>query len=234
MKVLENKPLLLGVVKNPHGTFVAQACIPHFTTSTINFVVNCLLGHIVGLCQNKQGAFFIEKFIASWGHLPSLNLFVEDILNHLRGVAHFASGWNVIKTLLKIRDSHKTLSKVVDWVLSQIEAVYKDKIAIRVAVLAISKLVEKLNKTKELQWTELLDKIVFKLLIGQNSEGRAHLLTASCHPTGHVMVLALIKNSRSLSSSLRTNLMTTISSYRTVLSADSTGCQVFRAARDLK
>ena len=234
VKVLENKPLLLGLVKNPHGTFVAQACIPHFTTCTINFVVNCLLGHIVGLCQNKQGAFFIEKFLASWGHLPSLNLFVEDILNHLRGVAHFASGWNVIKTLLKIRDSHKTLSKVVDWVLSQIEAVYKDKIAIRVAVLSISKLVEKLNKTKELQWTELLDKIVFKLLIGQNSEGRAHLLTASCHPTGHTMVLALIKNSRSLSSSVRTNLMTTISSYRTVLSADSTGCQVFRAARDLK
>ena len=231
--VLENKPLLLGVVKNPHGTFVAQACIPHFTTSTINFVVNCLLGHTVGLCQNKQGAFFIEKFISSWGHLPALNLFAEDIINHLRGVVHCASGWNVIKSLLKIRDSHKTLSKVVDWVLSQFEAVYKDKIAVRVADFTIAKLVEKVKKTKDLQWTELLDKIVFKLLIGQNSEGRANIVTASCHPTGHVMVLTLVRNSKSLSTSVRSNLMTTISSYRTVLSADNTGCQVFRAARDL-
>ena len=234
VSVLENKPMLLGVVKNPHGTFVAQACIPHFTTSSINFVVNCLLGHIVSLCQNKQGAFFIEKFISSWGHLPALNLFVEDIINHLRGVAHYSSGWNVLKTLLKVRDSHKTFSKVVDWVLSQIEAVYKDKIAVRVAEFTISKLVEKFKKTKEVKWTELLDKIVFKLLIGHNSEGRAHILTASCHPTGHVMVLALIRNSRGLSSSVRANLMATITSYRTVLSSDSTGCQVFRAARDLK
>mgnify|MGYP001402736292 CR=1 FL=1 len=233
LNVLENKPFLLGVIKNPHGTFVAQACIPHFTTSTINFVVNCLLGHSVGLCQNKQGAFFIEKFLSSWGHLTALNLFVEDIINHLRGLAHCVSGWNVIKTLLKIRDSYTTLSKVVDWVLLQIEAVYKDNIAIRVADLAISKLNEKVKKTKELQWTELLDKIVFKLLIGQNSEGRAHIVTASCHPTGNVMVMTLIKNSRNLSSSVRTNLMTTISSYRTVLSADHTGCQVVRAARDL-
>ena len=165
--------------------------------------------------------------------MTALNLFVEDIINHLRGVAHCASGWNVIKTLLKIRDSYTTLSKVVDWVLLQIEAVYKDNIAIRVADLAISKLNEKVKKTKELQWTELLDKIVFKLLIGQNSEGRAHIVTASCHPTGNVMVMTLIKNSRNLSSSVRTNLMTTISSYRTVLSADHTGCQVVRAARDL-
>ena len=110
---------------------------------------------------------------------------------------------------------------------------YKDNIAVRVVNFTISKLGEKVKKTKELQWTELLDKIVFKLLIGQNSEGRANIVTASCHPTGHVMVLTLVRNSRSLSSSVRSNLMTTISSYRTVLSADNTGCQVFRAARDL-
>ena len=223
--------MLLGVVKNPHGTFVAQACVPHLSISTINFVVNSLLGHIVSLCQNKQGAFFIEKFLASWGHLSTLNLFVEDIINHLRGVAHFSSGWNVIKTLLKVRDSYNTLFKVVDWLLNQIEAVYKDEIAVRVAEFTITKLVDKVKQTKEEKWTELLDKMVYKLLIEQNSEGRTHIVTASCHVTGHVMVLGLIKHARSLSSSVRTNLLDTISSYRTVLSADSTGCKVFRAAR---
>ena len=32
----------------------------------------------------SDNELFIEKFLASWGHSPSLNLFVEDILNHLR------------------------------------------------------------------------------------------------------------------------------------------------------
>ena len=39
-------------------------------------------------------------------------------------------------------------------------------------------------------------------------------MTASCHPTGHVMVLALVRNPESLSSTVRTELMTTISSNR--------------------
>ena len=157
---------------------------------------------------------------------------IADLQKQLDGLK---KEFNLLSTSNKnLKDECRNIDRVIVTVQTR-----KDKLTSVIQELKLENEMargdlEKVKKTKELQWTELLDKIAFKLLIGQNSEGRAHILTASCHPTGHVMVMSLIKNSRSLSSSVRTNLMTTISSYRTVLSADNTGCQVFRAAKDLK
>ena len=77
---MENKTLLLGLIKSKFGTFVAQSCVPLFETTTINFVVNSLLGHMVTLSSNKSGSFFIQSFLAHWAHHPSLDLLVELLL----------------------------------------------------------------------------------------------------------------------------------------------------------
>ena len=85
--MLENKSLLLGMIKSPYGTFVSQACVPLFESTTISFVVNSLLGHTVCLSQNATASYFIQTFLKHWGNLELVNLFIDDILRHLREIA---------------------------------------------------------------------------------------------------------------------------------------------------
>ena len=225
---LENKAAVLAMIRSPHGTFVAQASVPFLPASTVTFVVNSVLGHTASLCQDKHGGFFMQTFLAHWGHLPALNLLVEDITTHLRGIIHHTTGVKTVQTLARVRGDHLTISRIVDWITGQIEAVYRDHVAIRAVGTIVKEIVGKIRESREVRWAELLDKLVFKLLIGRNSEGRCHAVAAACHEAGHLLVAALVKNSAWLSSEVRRNLRDTINSYRTVLSADKVGCAVLK------
>jgi len=229
---MENKTLLLGLIKSKFGTFVAQSCVPLLETTTINFVVNSLLGHMVGLSSNQSGSFFIQSFLAHWAQHPSLDLLVEDITKHLRCIVHHNFGVHTVETLVKSRNDFSTLSKIVDWFVINIEPVYKDANgnSSRALITTIKKIKSLFIETGDSKWRELLDKLVFKLLVGSNSEGRSHLVAASCHVSGHKIVATLVATSGSgcLSDSVRANLVQTILSYRTVLNADNIGCQILK------
>ena len=225
---LENKAAVLAMIRSPHGTFVAQASVPFLPASTVTFVVNSVLGHTASLCQDKHGGFFMQTFLAHWGHLPALNLLVEDITTHLRGIIHHTTGVKTVQTLARVRGDHLTMARIVDWITGQIEAVYRDHVAIRAVGTIVKEIVGKIRESREVRWAELLDKLVFKLLIGRNSEGRCHAVAAACHEAGHLLVAALVKNSAWLSTEVRRNLRDTINSYRTVLSADKVGCAVLK------
>ena len=228
---MESKPALHCMIKNPSGTFVAQACLPLFKTRTITFIVNSLLGHVVDLSKDKHGAFFIQKFLEHHGHLPQMNLFIEDIIRHLRSVVHHPIGCFVIKKILEVRRDLATYTKILDWVLINIESVYKHETSVKAATLMIDQVKVSLEKTGSPAWKELLDKLVFKLLIGVNSEGRSHVVSASSHPRGHKLMISLLKCSQCISANVRKNLVDTINSYRTSLSSNQNGCKILSLAK---
>lgn len=230
---MENKTLLLGLTKSQYGTFVAQSCVPLFETTTINFVVNSLLGHMVGLSNNKSGSYFIQSFLTHWAHHPSLDLLVEDITKHLRCIVHHNFGVHTVQTLVKARSNdYATIMKIVDWFVLNIEPVYKDPsdISSRALITTIKTIKERFLETGNSKWKELVDKLLFKILVGSNSDGRSHLVAASCHRSGHKIVASLAAASKAgcVSDSVRTNLVQTLLSYRTVLNADSIGCQILK------
>jgi len=226
--MLENKSLLLGMIKSPYGTFVSQACVPLFESTTISFVVNSLLGHIVCLSQNATASYFIQTFLKHWGNLELVNLFIDDILRHLREIAGHQTGIHTFETLVKVRNDYPTLSRIVDWIALNLEAVYKHKTEVKAAQLTISKLVELAKDACSSKWSELLDKIVFKFLVGVNSRGRSHIVAAACHEHGCGMLKCILVNCHWISDSVKASLLKGILSYRTVLSADSRGCDILR------
>ena len=91
------------------------------------------------------------------------------------------TGIHTFETLVKVRNDYPTLSRIVDWIALNLEAVYKHKTEVKAAQLTISKLVELAKDACSSKWSELLDKIVFKFLVGVNSRGRSHIVAAACH-----------------------------------------------------
>ena len=158
---------------------------------------------------------------------------IEDITKHLRCIVHHNFGVHTVQTLVKARSNdYATIMKIVDWFVLNIEPVYKDPSdnSSRALITTIKTIKERFLETGNSKWKELVDKLLFKLLVGSNSDGRSHLVAASCHRSGHKIVASLAAASKAgcVSDSVRTNLVQTLLSYRTVLNADSIGCQILK------
>merc|ERR1711942_85631 len=80
---------LLTLVTDRHGTYVAQACLPHITPSptTLLAMVNALLGNTVMLGKHQCGTFFLQRLVGILcTHYPgsaTTCLLQEDILANI-------------------------------------------------------------------------------------------------------------------------------------------------------
>ena len=114
------------------------------------------------------------------------------------------------------------------------EAVYNDNTAVFAAKQLISTISAKLgSRHSESCWRLLMDKLVYSLMVGTNSRGRIHLISASCSAPGNRLVMKLLKVCHHLNPSVKSKLHELITSYRTSLAADNIGCSVLRAAKHL-
>merc|ERR1719186_1980958 len=179
---LENKVTLLSLLKNKYGTFVAQACVPHLLPRTVTALVNSLLGHVVELGCNYFATFFIQQFLAKWGQSTTLNLLAEDILCHLRPMVHHPHGTRVVQALVKCRTDYQHLAMVTQWLVTHMQAVYKDKPAVHTLRCVMHLVSENTLENKESQWSKLLDQLVEKL-IATVQQSRPLLIQAA-GPTG--------------------------------------------------
>ena len=236
-KILENKSLLFRLVKDPKGTFVAQACVEQpLAASTLTFLVNSLVGHLVELANHRHASFFLQTFIKHWAQSALVDFMVEDVLRHLREIIHHPRGVHTVQSLLQARPDYLTANTVADWVIRNLEAVYNDTTAVFAAKQLISTISAKLGRSEYSEdccWRLLLDKLVYSLMVGTNSRGRNHFISASCTAPGNRLVMKLLKVCRNLAPSVRNKLYELITSYRTILAADNIGCSLLRTAKDL-
>ena len=234
-RILENKSLLFRLLKDPKGTFVAQALVEQpLAGSTVTFLVNSLLGHLVELSNHRDASFFIQTFIKHWAQSASVDFMVEDILRHIRAIIHHPQGVRTIQSLLQARPDYQTVNAVADWVVKNMEAVYNDNTAVFAAKQLISTISANLGRSKYSDnccWRLLLDRLVYSLMVGTNSRGRNHFISASCTAPGNRLVMKLLKVCQHLNTSVKNKLYELITSHRTILAADNIGCSVLKAAK---
>eukprot|EP00092_Neocalanus_flemingeri_P041732 GFUD01045453.1.p1 GENE.GFUD01045453.1~~GFUD01045453.1.p1 ORF type:complete len:1159 (+),score=333.30 GFUD01045453.1:24-3479(+) len=231
---LENYVTLLSLLKSKFGTFVAQACVPHLPPRTVTALVNSLLGHVVELACLPQGSFFLQQFVSQWGHSSTLDFLAEDILRHLRPLVHHSSGTYVVQALVKSRTDYHHLALVTQWMVNNMEAVYKDKPAVHAIRCVIYLLAEKIKEDVEsqCQWSKLLDQIVVKMTVSVQ-QSRPLIIHAACHPEGHLLVRDLTKLEKKMGRDVRKRMVEMMMTYRTVLVADMYGCIVLRDLQGL-
>jgi len=224
---LENKTMLLSLLKNKYGTFVAQACVPYLQARTVTYLVNNLLGHVVELSCHPSATFFIQQFLSQWGQSSILDMIEEDILRHMRDLIHHPQGAYVVQALLKVRGDYTHLALVSQWVVSNMQAMYRNKPAVQVVRFVLYLLAEKTVKKKENQWSKLLGNIVEKML-ESDDHGRPHLIQAASHSEGCMLVMGMTKVVMRLDMVVGRRLSNMLGTYRTVLMANTHGCHVLK------
>ena len=87
--LLCNTKTILALASDRHGTYVAQACLPHLTPNptALLSLVNSLLGYTAMLGQHQCGTFFLQRLVGVLStHYPGSGaacLLQEDILASL-------------------------------------------------------------------------------------------------------------------------------------------------------
>jgi len=225
---LENKTMLLSLLKSKYGTFIAQACIPYFQSRTVTFLVNSLVGHVVELSCHPSATYFIQQLLTQWGQSSLMDMLDDDILRHIRDLVHHPQGAYVVQALLRVRGDYAHLALLTEWIVSNIQAVYKDKTAIQVVRCVVYLLSDKTAGKRNGHGSKLLNTIIERMLQSDEQQNRPHLIQAACHREGCVLVTGLIKVVMRLDMAVWRRMQAMISSYRAALMADTNGCFVLK------
>jgi hypothetical protein len=63
---LENPWVLDTLVRDKHGTFTAQACVPHLQLSGVEVEARHLAGKVLDLGRDGLASHFLQAFIGRW------------------------------------------------------------------------------------------------------------------------------------------------------------------------
>lgn len=189
---LENSVLLFSLIKSKYGSFVAQALLSHLKPRTIISLNNSLLGHSVHLGCHPSATYFVQRFLAKWGHDSNVDFLVEHILRHIRPLVHNEHGTFVVQALLTCRPDFHHIGLLIKWMISNIEAVYKDKPAVQALKCAVNLIKLKAIKEQTSKWINLLSVLTNKLM-GTVVRGKPILILAACDEVGHHLLIALLK-----------------------------------------
>ena len=88
----------------------------------------------------------------------------DDILRHILDLVHHTQGTYVVQALLKVRGDYTHLTMLTEWIVSNTQAVYKDKSAIQVVRGVVYLLSDKTAGKRIAQGNKLLNTIIERML----------------------------------------------------------------------
>eukprot|EP00092_Neocalanus_flemingeri_P041290 GFUD01044962.1.p1 GENE.GFUD01044962.1~~GFUD01044962.1.p1 ORF type:complete len:886 (+),score=254.50 GFUD01044962.1:3-2660(+) len=231
--LLCNAKTLLVLAADRHGTYVAQACLPHLTPSPTSLLalVNCLLGYTATLGQHQFGTFFLQRLVGVLStHYPGSGaacLLQEDILSSLPQLVTTEAGSRLVQAMLKDTQPN-TLVRVAKWIEENKQGVIVTKPAMFVGVSVFEQIIQRLGE--EGSWTSLLDRLVRAFLDqDKNSSNRQSLLiSAAVHPVGHVLAREVVSVVNHLEESTKNAVMRVLASEVDQLCVNKFGAIVLK------
>eukprot|EP00092_Neocalanus_flemingeri_P018265 GFUD01019766.1.p1 GENE.GFUD01019766.1~~GFUD01019766.1.p1 ORF type:complete len:775 (+),score=242.89 GFUD01019766.1:32-2326(+) len=195
--LLCNAKTLLVLAADRHGTYVAQACLPHLTPSPTSLLalVNCLLGYTATLGQHQFGTFFLQRLVGVLStHYPGSGaacLLQEDILSSLPQLVTTEAGSRLVQAMMKDTQPN-TLVRVAKWIEENKQGVIVTKPAMFVGLSVFGEIIKRLGE--EASWTSLLDRLVRAFLDDDknSSTKQSLLISAALHPVGHLLAREVV------------------------------------------
>merc|ERR1719369_1414649 len=224
---------LLTLVTDRHGTYVAQACLPHITPSPdiLMALVNALLGHTAMLGKHQCGTFFLQRLVGILStHYPgsaTTCLLQEDILANITQLVITEPGSRLIQALLK--DSQPAvLIRVARWIQENKKVVVITKPTVHAAVEVSQLLVDRLGD--EEIWGILLDRVYrsFLELDKDSADKKSVLMTAALHPVGHLLAKDIVTKMNYTGESCKKDVLQDLARNVDELSLDKFGAIVLK------
>jgi len=231
--LLCNTKTLLTLASDRHGTYVAQACLPHLTPNptALLALVTSVQGYTAMLGQHQCGTFFLQRLVGVLStHYPGSGaacLLQEDILASLSQLVITEPGSRLVQAMLK--DTQPTIVvRVARWVEENIKVVIITKPAVYVACAVFEQIFERLDE--EGSWTSLLERLVVRL-IGPDKESpqkQSIFLTAALHQVGYLLAREVVSKMNSMSENIKMDVMRVLATEVDRLSLDKFGCIVLK------
>merc|ERR1719318_2480996 len=225
--LLCNTKTLLTLASDRHGTYVAQACLPHLTPNptALLVLVTSVQGYTAMLGQHQCGTFFLQRLVGVLStHYPGSGaacMLQEDILASMSQLVITEPGSRLVQAMLKDTQP-ATVVRVARWVEENIKVAIVTKPAVYMATAVYEQIIERLDE--EGSWTSLLERLVLRLLVQdkESSQKQSIFLTAALHQVGHLLAREVVSKVTFLSENLQMDVMRVLASASDVdrLSAD--------------
>merc|ERR1719186_1621934 len=235
--LLCNTRTLLTLAADRHGTYVAQACLPHLTPSPTSLLalVNSILGYTATLGQHQCGTFFMQRLVGVLTtHYPGSGaacLLQEDILASLPQLVITEAGSRLVQAMLQDTQPN-TLVRVAKWIDENKKGVIVTKPAVFMAIAVVEQVVQRLGE--EGIWTCLLDRL-FRAFLDQDKESsfkQSILVTAALHPVGHLLAREIVTKVNCVGEEVKKEVLSVLAGEVDRLSGDKFGSFVLKGLAD--
>jgi len=235
--LLCNTKTLLTLAADRHGTYVAQACLPHLTSSPASLLalVNSILGYTATLGQHQCGTFFMQRLVGVLTtHYPGSGaacLLQEDILASLPQLVTTEAGSRLVQAMLQDTQPN-TLVRVAKWIDENKKGVIVTKPAVFMAIAVVEQVVQRLGE--EGIWTCLLDRL-FRAFLDQDKESsfkQSILVAAALHPVGHLLAREIVTKVNCVGEEVKKEVLSVLAGEVDRLSGDKFGSFVLKGLAD--
>merc|ERR1719508_236231 len=232
-----NTKTLLTLAGDHHGTYVAQACLPHLTPSPTSLLalVNSILGYTATLGQHQCGTFFMQRLVGVLTtHYPGSGaacLLQEEILASLPQLVTSEAGSRLVQAMLQDTQPN-TLVRVAKWIDENKKGVIVTKPAVFVAIAVVEQLVERLGE--EGIWASLLSRLI-RAFLDEDKESsleQSILVTAALHPVGHLLAREIVMKVNCVGVDVKKEVLSVLAGEVDRLSGDKFGSFVLKGLAD--
>ena len=94
---LENPWVLDTLVRDKHGTFTAQACVPHLQPSGVEVEARHLAGKVLDLGRDGLASHFLQAFIGRWAGEESVWLLCGEVVSNTAELLLHSTGTHLLQ-----------------------------------------------------------------------------------------------------------------------------------------
>eukprot|EP00092_Neocalanus_flemingeri_P020850 GFUD01022588.1.p1 GENE.GFUD01022588.1~~GFUD01022588.1.p1 ORF type:complete len:1341 (+),score=457.64 GFUD01022588.1:113-4024(+) len=227
---LESENTLLQLLKDKHGYFVVQRCLPYIQAETISCIAKSLECRVVEVGRHPQASAFLQEFFRQFNGKDRLvDILQEKVMDSLECLAYCDTGLWLVQTVIKLGQP-TAITKAIGWLENNMQNVLEDCKAVFVARTLVQQLLERSMKGVENTWSQAMDRLVAKMIdtmVVVRENTLPLIIVAAMHQAGHIVVQEVARQKECLGNS-RVKMKRVMEQHRIRLRVDTFGCLVVK------
>eukprot|EP00092_Neocalanus_flemingeri_P038355 GFUD01041758.1.p1 GENE.GFUD01041758.1~~GFUD01041758.1.p1 ORF type:complete len:673 (-),score=215.29 GFUD01041758.1:7-1743(-) len=227
---LENDNTLLQLLKDKHGCFVVQRCLPYIQAETISCIAKSLECRVVEVGRHPRASFFLQEFFRHFNGKDRLvDILQEKVMESLQCLAYSDTGIWLVQTVIQL--GHPTaITMAIGWLENNMQNVLEDCNAVLVARSLVQQLLARSMKGVQNTWSQAMDRLVAKMIdtmVVVRENTLPLIIVAAMHQAGHIVVQEVARQKECLGNS-RVKMKRVMEQHRIRLRVDTFGCLVVK------
>ena len=234
---MDEKLVLLSIVKNKLGVSVLQKIMPKWDVRTICAVVRKLQGVVVQVASDPLGCVFLQDFFRLFSKMEMVELLLEEVMDNLNILVFDDIGTWLVQDVIKFDDKQEFakpyssyLLRVAYWLVKNIETVLMNAASASFARNVVQMVMSKNVSGHANTYSQILENMIRSMLdlkVKHEGESVPLLIVAADHPHGHNVVMELVSRRACLLVDNK-NMVEILTQHKSKLEIGTFGCLVVK------